>query len=240
MKSGDSSRWRGGKDRLPIAGSELSWATGDSSRWTTTDRRWQAQGQQGNLSVRVHVGRGGRSERFGVGKQARCAHSSTPELARRADGVHRSWTRIGLHFVKPSTNESTEWNGRTWTTSSWRCTRKSMFVDAVDSEIWQRRRWKVDGQSCASKTERREEIRQELRSPHLRNPTFLLSEGCENWKYGKTWPFRLEGSEADIHVSLCLRGGREVGTRRSLMGRGIDWAVENVAQLLHWQVFCGC
>ena len=37
---------------------------------------------------------------------------------------------------------------------------------------------------------------------------------CGKWEFGKTRTSRLEGSRSRVHVSLSLRGEREVGTQR--------------------------
>ena len=64
-------------------------------------------------------------------KQERCALSSTPTIWAPEDGSDRSWTKIGMRFVKPSTEACEE--RKTYITSLWRRTRKSMFVTQVEA-----------------------------------------------------------------------------------------------------------
>ena len=64
--------------------------------------------------------------------------------------------------------------------------------------------------------ERREAVRQQLCAAHLESPTFALLSRTffGKWKRGKARTLGLEGATADFILSLCLRGEREVGTRR--------------------------
>ena len=56
--------------------------------------------------------------------------------------------------------------------------------------------------SYSPNIERREEVRHELRSPHLKSPAFALSESLRNVESWEDAEVRLERAEGDLHVSL--------------------------------------
>ena len=132
--------------------------------------------------------------------------SSIPPMWEPADGVHCSWTKIGMMCAKPSTRASRKVAfPRTRATSSWKRTRMSTSVIgcSMTKTLWKIRdaREGCDthhDHTHASEIERREAVRQELRSAHLKSSTFALPEALRRVEVWATLALRRQdGAEIE-------------------------------------------
>ena len=147
-----------------------------------------------------------------------------------ADEDHRSWTRIGTQFVKPI-NKGVEEAG--WENLCGKFVEMNKEVNVRNptgssrATLWKMRGAKDRGATCCDQSyaTKLSVGRRSVKSCGMRTSRVRLSpcrRRCGKWERGQARAPRLDGAEADLHVTLSLRGEREVGTRRCMHAFFLD------------------